>query len=49
MAMILPKGIVVNSPQVSRSIEELEKNALSNADIARFWKGTTAMPFPEVE
>lgn len=43
MSMILPKGIVVNSPRAQSSIEELDANPVGEADIARFWKGTAIM------
>lgn len=40
MALILPKGIVVNSPQIGSTIERIKNDPLDLADIARFWKGT---------
>ncbi|KAM0143074.1 hypothetical protein ACHAO1_000913 [Botrytis cinerea] len=38
MALILPKGIVVNSPQIGSTIERIKNDPLDLADIARFWK-----------
>ncbi|QSZ37092.1 hypothetical protein DSL72_009184 [Monilinia vaccinii-corymbosi] len=38
MALILPKGIVVNSPQIGSTIERIQNDPLDLADIARFWK-----------
>ncbi|APA11006.1 hypothetical protein SS1G_03292 [Sclerotinia sclerotiorum 1980 UF-70] len=38
MALILPKGIVVNSPQIGSTIERFKNDPLDLADIARFWK-----------
>ncbi|KAH8647438.1 hypothetical protein BGZ60DRAFT_228931 [Tricladium varicosporioides] len=38
MAMILPKGIVVNSPQIAPSIERSDEAPLEPEQIARFWK-----------
>ncbi|ESZ93066.1 hypothetical protein SBOR_6541 [Sclerotinia borealis F-4128] len=37
MALILPKGIVVNSPQIGSTIEGIN-SPLDPAEIARFWK-----------
>jgi hypothetical protein len=45
MSWILPKGIVVNSPQVQGSIERINTEPLDLADIAKFWKGTASAPF----
>lgn len=36
--MILPKGIVVNAPEVEGSIERIDSEPLDAADIAKFWK-----------
>ncbi|KAL2062201.1 hypothetical protein VTL71DRAFT_6467 [Oculimacula yallundae] len=38
MALILPKGIVVNSDQVNESIERIASEPLDQAQIAEFWK-----------
>ncbi|CZS91793.1 uncharacterized protein RAG0_02326 [Rhynchosporium agropyri] len=38
MALILPKGIVVNSDQVNESIERIASDPLDQAHIAEFWK-----------
>jgi hypothetical protein len=40
MAFILPKGIVVNSPDLNLSIERINAQPLDLEDIAKFWKGT---------
>jgi len=45
MALILPKGIVVNSPEATLSIERINAEPLDLADIAKFWKGTSVKPF----
>ena len=37
--MILPKGIVVNSPEIEGQIERINAEPLDLADIAKFWKG----------
>ena len=39
MALILPKGIVINSPQIEGQIESIDAEPLDLADIAKFWKG----------
>jgi hypothetical protein len=39
MAMILPKGIVVNTPEIEGNIERMATEPLDLADIAKFWKG----------
>jgi hypothetical protein len=44
MSLILPKGIVVNSPDAYGSIESINQEPLDLADIARFWKGTSENP-----
>ncbi|KAL3418961.1 hypothetical protein PVAG01_09182 [Phlyctema vagabunda] len=38
MAMILPKGIVVNSPEIEGQIERIDREPLKREEIARFWK-----------
>ncbi|KUJ09854.1 uncharacterized protein LY89DRAFT_278679 [Mollisia scopiformis] len=38
MALILPKGIVVNSPHVQGDIERIDAEPLDEADIAKVWK-----------
>lgn len=38
MSWILPKGIVVNSPEIEGSIERINTEPLDLADIAKFWK-----------
>ncbi|CZR63837.1 uncharacterized protein PAC_13734 [Phialocephala subalpina] len=38
MALILPKGIVVNSPHVEGDIEKIDASPLDEAEIANFWK-----------
>ncbi|PVH76289.1 hypothetical protein DL98DRAFT_295136 [Cadophora sp. DSE1049] len=38
MALILPKGIVVNSDKINESIEKIAAEPLDQAEIARFWK-----------
>jgi hypothetical protein len=42
MAMILPKGFVVNSPEISEQIEQISANPLELEEIAKFWKGNLA-------
>jgi hypothetical protein len=44
MALILPKGIVVNSPQIGSTIERINTEPLDLADIAKFWKGIPRLP-----
>lgn len=39
MALILPKGIVVNTPQISGDIERIDKEPLASEELAKFWKG----------
>lgn len=43
MALILPKGVFVNSPEVNGSIERIDAEPLDLADIAKFWKGTSLL------
>jgi hypothetical protein len=38
--MMLPKGIVVNTPEIEGNIERIATEPLDLADIAKFWKGT---------
>ncbi|KAH7372215.1 hypothetical protein BKA64DRAFT_265004 [Cadophora sp. MPI-SDFR-AT-0126] len=38
MALILPKGIVVNSDRINESIEKIAAEPLDQAEIARLWK-----------
>ncbi|RFU32407.1 hypothetical protein B7463_g3920, partial [Scytalidium lignicola] len=38
MSLILPKGIVVNSPGLNLSIEKINQEPLELTDIAKFWK-----------
>ncbi|KAK0105125.1 hypothetical protein ONS95_004513 [Cadophora gregata] len=38
MALILPKGIVVNSDEINESIEKIASEPLDAAEIAKFWK-----------
>ncbi|KAH6718491.1 hypothetical protein BKA61DRAFT_475704 [Leptodontidium sp. MPI-SDFR-AT-0119] len=38
MALILPKGIVVNSDQINESIERIAKEPLDQSQIAEFWR-----------
>ncbi len=45
MALILPKGIVVNSDQINESIERIAAEPLDQAEIAEFWKGISARIF----
>ena len=41
MSLILPRGFVVNDPQLEGNIERINTEPLDLADIARFWKGTS--------
>jgi len=36
---LLPKGIVVNAPNIEQSIERLAGEPVDGADIERMWKG----------
>jgi len=38
MAMILPKGIIVNSPQIEGQFEQLDAQPVGDADLARLWR-----------
>ncbi|KAI9743383.1 MAG: hypothetical protein M1818_003229 [Claussenomyces sp. TS43310] len=38
MALILPKGIVVNSPQISGDIQRIAKEPLKSEELAKLWK-----------
>lgn len=40
MSLILPKGILVNSPGIENRIESINQEPLEPKDIARFWKGS---------
>jgi hypothetical protein len=44
MALILPKGWILNDPQIAGLIEEVNQDPLDLADIAKFWKGTFESP-----
>jgi hypothetical protein len=44
MSWLLPKGIVINSPEIEGSIERNNTEPLDLADIAKFWKGTPWAP-----
>lgn len=46
MSWLLPKGIVINSPEIEGSIERNNTEPLDLADIAKFWKGTAALGLP---
>jgi hypothetical protein len=48
MSKILPKGFVVNSPEIEGSIERID-TPLDLADIAKFWKGTSDKPLVGME
>ena len=50
MALILPKGIVVNSDKINESIEKIAAEPLDQAEIARFWKSnpTKALVGPQL-
>jgi hypothetical protein len=39
MALILPKGIVVNSEGISGDIERIDREPLAGEDISKLWKG----------
>lgn len=41
--MILPKGIVVNAPDLNLQIERIDREPLAREDIARFWKGSSIL------
>jgi hypothetical protein len=43
MALILPKGIVVNTPEIEGEIERINAEPLDVADIAKFWRGNWRM------
>ena len=42
MALILPKGFVVNSPDIEGQIEKINAAPLNIEEIAKFWKGNFA-------
>jgi len=44
MALILPKGIVVNASGLQGSIERIDTEPLDLAEIAKLWKGSPARP-----
>jgi hypothetical protein len=44
MALILPKGIVVNSDQIEGNIGSIDAEPLDEADIAKVWKGSFVTP-----
>lgn len=39
MSLILPKGIVVNTPEISGDIQKIDREPLAPEEIAKFWKG----------
>jgi len=39
MSSILPKGIVVNTPEISGDIQKIDREPLALEEIAKFWKG----------
>ena len=49
MSLILPKGFVKNSEEINGSIERIDQEPLDLADIAKFWKGTSAKPPVKME
>jgi hypothetical protein len=40
MALILPRGVFLNSPDIAGSIERINAEPLDLEDIAKFWKGS---------
>jgi hypothetical protein len=42
MSSILPKGIVVNTPEISGDIQKIDREPLALEEIAKFWKGKRA-------
>jgi len=42
MSSILPKGIVVNTPEISGDIQKIDREPLAPEEIAKFWKGKRA-------
>ena len=39
MSSILPKGIVVNTAEISGDIEKIDREPLAPEEIAKLWKG----------
>lgn len=39
MALILPKGLVVNTSEIEGHIERINAEPLDPSEIANFWKG----------
>lgn len=39
MSSILPKGIVVNTPEISGDIQKIDREPLALEEIAKLWKG----------
>lgn len=39
MALILPKGIVVNSESISGDIGRIDREPLADEEISKLWKG----------
>jgi hypothetical protein len=44
MSSILPKGIVVNTAEISGDIERIDREPLDLEEIAKLWKGEKAIP-----
>jgi hypothetical protein len=42
MSSFLPKGIVVNTPEISGDIQKIDREPLAPEEIAKFWKGKRA-------
>jgi hypothetical protein len=42
MSSILPKGIVVNTREISGDIQKIDREPLALEEIAKFWKGKRA-------
>jgi hypothetical protein len=42
MSSILPKGIVVNTPEISGDIQRIDREPLAIEEIAKLWKGKRA-------
>jgi hypothetical protein len=42
MSSILPKGIVVNTPEISSDIQKIDREPLAVEEIAKLWKGKRA-------
>jgi hypothetical protein len=43
MSSILPKGIVVNTAEISGDIEKIDREPLAVDEIAKLWKGESAI------